>query len=341
MRIGLIARAENTGLGIQTWEFARHMHPAKTLVVNLSRDRGFFPDRFPGATIVSGLPSRRHLQQFLDGLDVVFTAETPYNYDLFALAEQANVATVLQYNFEFLDYLQRPQLPRPTMLAAPSLWRIDDVPDAVHLPVPVALDRFPARLAPAHGRRFLHIVGRPAIHDRNGTRDLITALAFVRSQITVTFKCQDPQYVPNLLSGHRIPDNVDLIVDSSDAPNYWDNYRDGDVLVLPRRFGGLCLPANEALAAGMPVIMPNIDPNNTWLPASWLVPADQSGQFMARTMIDLHTVDHRALAAKIDEFATDPEFYANARRTSYRLAHQLSWHAQAAQYQRVLRSVTG
>jgi glycosyltransferase involved in cell wall biosynthesis len=335
MRIGLIARAENTGLGIQTWEFARHMHPAKTLVVDLTAgtNRRLYPDRFPGAKIIQGIPGRRHLEEFVDALDIVFTAETPYNYDLFTVARAAGAKTVLQYNFEFLDYLTRRDLPRPDLLAAPSPWRYDEVTAALPgqrtalLPVPVADRIWPPTHYSSRAIDILHIVGRPAIHDRNGTADLIAALAFVRSEISVTIRCQDPSYVPRLLAGRRIPDHVHVVVETDDIDYYWHAYGAHDVLVLPRRFGGLCLPAQEALASGLPVVMPDISPNDTLLPPDWLVPGRRTGQFRARTTIDLHTVDHQALAATIDRFASDREFFRTAQGIARSTAEQMSWNA--------------
>ncbi|MCM6774984.1 glycosyltransferase [Nocardia sp. CDC159] len=346
-RVGLIARADNTGLGVQTWEFHRHMRPTKTLVVAPASRAGraehpIFPARFPGATIVRGIPNTQHLEDFLDGVDVVFTAETPYNYTLFSLAAEVGVRTVLQYNFEFLDYLQRRDLPRPDVLADPARWHRNEVethrPDlrVVTLPVPIALDRFTRRFEPApSARRFLHIVGRPAVHDRNGTADLLAALTHVRSQITVTIRCQDPLYLPKLLPRYRIPDHVHVDVASGDLENYWDAYSGHDVLVMPRRFGGLCLPAQEALGAGMPVIMPDIAPNELLCDRAWLVPATRTGEFRARSMIDLHTVDHRALAARIDEFASNTNVFATAREAARWRGQQRSWEALSSDYDRV------
>ncbi|MGI5216265.1 glycosyltransferase [Nocardia sp. CA-290969] len=335
MRIGLIGRAENTGLGIQTWEFARHMHPAKTLVVDLTAGttRRLYPERFPGAKIIQGIPDRRHLEEFVDGLDVVFTAETPYNYDLFTVARAAGVKTVLQYNFEFLDYLARRDLPRPDLLAAPSPWRYDEVTATMPgqrtmlLPVPVADRVRPPTHYSSRAIDFLHIVGRPAIHDRNGTADLIEALQYVRSEISVTIRCQDPKYVPRLMAGRRLPDHVHVDLEHDDIDYYWQPYHANDVLVLPRRFGGLCLPAQEALASGLPVVMPDISPNNLLLQPDWLVPARRTGSFRARTDIDLHTVDHQALAATIDRFASDPAFFRQAQSIARATAEQLSWNA--------------
>lgn len=343
MRIGLIARAENTGLSTQTHEFYRHMHPAKTLLVDMSRGKGrtLRPELYPAAEVSQGFPSSTQFARFLDGLDVVFTAEIPYGYDLFTLADRTGVKTVLQYNFEFLDYLQRPNLPKPTLFAAPSTWHYDDVPftNKTLLPVPIATDRFADVRRPTKARatHFLHLVGRPAIHDRNGTADLLAALPFVQAQVKMTIRCQDPRYVPSLVQRRTIPGNVELVIESGEAVNYWDNY-DADVLVMPRRFGGLCLPANEALGAGMPVIMPDISPN-TWLPAEWLVPATQEGRFMARSMIDLYTVDHVELAAKIDQSATDPSFFAASQETARRMAKELSWSEQRPVYEKVFEDL--
>ncbi|WP_029925466.1 glycosyltransferase [Nocardia otitidiscaviarum] len=321
MRLGLIARAENTGLSTQTWEFAQHMHPAKTLLVDMSRDRGrpFRPDLYPDAAVSHGAPTRRALDSFLDSVDVVFTAETAYSNDLYLLARQRGVKVVLQPNYEFLDRTATPDL-----WAAPSLWHFDELPDPkTHLPVPIATERFPPRPTPERATRFLHIVGRPAIHGRNGTEDLLKALQHVHAPVSVTIRCQDPGYVTTLLRHRDIPAHVTLGIDCADLPNYWDAY-DSDVLVMPRRFGGLCLPAQEALAAGMPVIMPAVSPND-WLPSEWLVPATHAGRFTARVPVDLYTVDHEALASKIDQLATDTDFYGKAAALAGDIADQMSW----------------
>lgn len=345
MRLGLIARGDNTGLGTQTWELHRHLCPARTMLLDLSPNKRniLHPDRYPDVwATVPGFPSKAHFIAFLDGLDVVYTAETPYGHVLFDLAEKAGVRTVLHYNYEFLDHLNMPQLPKPTVFASPSAWHYGDLPYAnkCRLPVPIALDRF-ADYPPSASTatRFLHIAGKPAIHDRNGTADLLQALQHVRSPITVIIKCQDPQYVSKLMANRTLPEHVELVTDTSDTLNYWDNYRQGDVLVLPRRYGGLCLPVNEALGAGLPVIMPNIAPNNTWLPQGWLVPAIRQGQFTVRTTIDLYTVDHVALAAKIDQFATDRGFFAASQEAARVVAKQLSWDNLRPEYERLFNEL--
>lgn len=339
MRIGLITRANNSGLGNQTWELYRHLAPVKTLVVDWQMDRPLPKrlKRFPDAQVIDHAPTATECMEFLKDLDLVFTCETPYNYDLFALAQGYGVATVLQYNWEFLDYLQHPDLPLPTLFAAPSNWHIQDVPypNRTWLPVPIATERFPPHES-TRATRFLHIVGRPAVHDRNGTEDFFEALRHVTSNIEVTIHCQ----LHPTLSFRDVPDNVKLYFEQGDTENYWDNYTNQDVLVLPRRYGGLCLPMQEALGAGMPVIMPAIDPNYNVLESNWLVPASLKSQFMARSPIDVYRTHAYALANLIDRFATDEEFYLLAKDHARARARLYSWENLLPTYNKVLQSIT-
>lgn len=290
-------------------------------------------DWYPDALWTRSWPSPAECEQFLDGLDVVFSCETFYRSDFPVMARNAGVRTMLQPNFELFDQ----RIPRPDLLVPGSLWRFDEFPDPKqHLPVPVATERFTANDA-HRPTRFLHIVGRPAVHDRNGTRDLLQALQYVTAKVTVTVKCQMPEYVEAM--PYECPPNVELSIDTGDTENYWDNYASHHVLVMPRRYGGLCLPANEALAAGMPVIMPDIEPNNGWLPAEWLVPARCHRWFMAKAQIDVHATDPQALAAKIDQFAMDPRMYQRAKNKAAQLATSLSWDVLKPRYEQVLTSV--
>jgi glycosyltransferase involved in cell wall biosynthesis len=137
----------------------------------------------------------------------------------------------------------------------------------------------------------------------------------------------------------RPPSNIDLIVDGRDVENYWNNYDQGDVLVAPRRYGGLHLPALEALGAGMPVVMTDISPNNTWLPNEWLLPAAHKGAFMVKQRVDYHSADHTALAALIDRLATDQDFYTKAKDDATRLRQELSWDRMRPRYREVLGNV--
>lgn len=331
MRLGLIARADSRGLGIQTHAVYRNLHPAKTMVIDCpsANPLPIRRDWYPDATWIHGLPTATDFRTWLKDLDVVYTAETGYSQHLWTEAERAGVKTVLHVNPEFLDLRDR-----PSVWAAPSLWRYNELPDPkVHLPVPITPTE--PRTTPETATRFLHVIGRPAIHDRNGTDALLNSLQWVQAPITLTITCQDPGYIARLMT--HVPGHIHVDVRTGDVADNRDLYTDQDVLVLPRRFGGLCLPAQEAVGAGMPVIMPAISPNDSWLPAEWLVPATLQGEFKAKTTVQLHTADSRALAARIDQFATDTAFYAAGVDRARQLAKERSWDALRSDYEQILK----
>ena len=297
---------------------------------------------------MQGIPTDADLESWLDGLGIVFTMETPYNYRLYSLARQRGIQTVLQANWELLDYLNdgSHQEHLPDVLAMPSTWflpmarhRFSDRMRVIYLPVPIPTDRWDE--TSTHNdicQRFVHVAGHPALADRNGTTNLLQALRYVQSRITVTFTCQRPGYLGSLIQPGQDHGNAQLVIDSTPRDNYWDLYADHDALVLPRRYGGLCLPLNEALGSGRPAIMPDISPNCRWLPREWLVPARVEDTVLTKTLIDVYYTDPQALALKMDQMFTDPEFYARSRHQARALAQEYSWDTLLPYYQEVLSS---
>lgn len=331
-RLGLIARADNRGLGQQTWAVYRNLQPAKTLVVDCPSEKPLQLrlERFPDAQVCHGFPTSEDIKRFIDGVDVVYTAETGYGLHLWQQCDTAGVRSVLHANYEFWETTDT-----PTVLVAASLWNLDRYPAGTqYLPVPIETDRFPLTAKPKTAKQFLHVVGRPAIRDRNGTLDLLQALQHVQTPISLTITCQEPGYVNGLIDQYRItiPDRITLTIDSTDAENYWDKYRGVDAMVLPRRFGGLCLPANEGIGAGIPVIMPDIDPNNRWLPPCWLVKASEAGRFMAKQPVQYYRTDPRELADRIDQFASDSTLYGHAIVEALEIRNELRWSALKPRY---------
>jgi glycosyltransferase involved in cell wall biosynthesis len=303
------------------------MSPEKTMVVDCpsANPLPLRTDWYPGATWIHGLPTAEDFRVWLQDVDVVYTAETGYGHALWDEAERQGVRTILHANWEFLDHHDR-----PTVWAAPSLWHYGDIPFPNKCFLPVPIDTAPQTVH--QETNVVHVVGRPAIHDRNGTLDLIEALQFVQSPLNVTITCQDPHYVTDLLARYRLPDHVAVHQLSGDISNRWDLYRNQSVLVMPRRFGGLSLPVNEALAMGMPVIMPDIAPND-WLPKEWLVPARVKTSFRAKQHIDVYETDRHELAATIDRVITDDK----APQMAQGIAKSLSWDTLKPLYEKTLR----
>ncbi len=332
MRVGLIARADDTGLGVQTQEFYKHMNPDKTLVVDLSHVNGKKNDfgRYPGAAVLRFTPypetpkaaatpkeSRMVINEFMEDLDVVFTCETVYDYYLIKCARERDVRVVLQYNFELLDHVRQPSLPSPDLFMAPSLWRYDDVKTGpkVFLPVPVdrqAIPPVPRTVA----NTFLHIGGNPAMEDRNGTKVTMDAWDWVKSPARLLVRTQTGNYRSR---------NSKVIVKRGSILNYQDLYNEGDVFILPRKFGGLCLPLNEALSAAMPVIMTDLHPQNEFLSKEVLIPAEFSKQVMTKMMIDVFEPNKGTIAETVDMLNGDPSLVARLSERSDTVAAQISW----------------
>ena len=279
--------------------------PPKSNTISFNKNKQH-PEWYNGYDIqpVRGFPRNGDITSFLRGLDVVLTCETFYSNTFVSLAKKHGVKTFLQYNYEFLDYLQRPNQELPDTMIAPSLWGFEDIVDKfgsksniVHLPPPTTPDLFSKvksnNISKDH-KRLLHIGGKAATFDRNGTNTVVEMLKYskadyelvIKSQSVLNIKCNDPR----------------LKIEVGNPENREDMYGGFDAMVLPRRYAGLCLPMNEALMSGLPVFMTNISPNNTILPENWLVESNKIDQFHAKTIIDVYEGNPKLLAKLVDEY---------------------------------------
>ena len=329
INIGTIGYRTNTGLGYQALSYTKHLPISKVMVVDLQKENGIPLNYWhEGAQTVQGYPKPRDIKQFLDGLDVVLLAETPLNHQLYTLARNRNIKTVTVVNPEFYDHIMYPHLPMPDVIILPSVWKMDEIcshaeplgAKVYQLHHPVDRDDFPfvKRIA----AKTMHIAGKPAAHDRNGTTQYMLS---TDKQVVTT---QDEAYARNLRSRYR---NSRVY---SNIENAADMYKKGDILVLPRKYGGNCLPLNEALSSGMPVIMPDIEPNNALLPREWLVPAKKVGEFHPRIKVDLYEVDPRDLALKYQWF--NEQSMELQSEIANAIANKISWQVMKSKYMEVL-----
>lgn len=345
----MLGRADNRGLGIQTWEFHEHMQPTATLIVLMGPGK-FTPyteriERYSHGEVRAGALDARGelpdecLRWLIDSCDVIYSAETPYDYRLIEWARAAGVRVVIQGNYEFCKWLSEPDLPRPDLFLAPSLWHFEDWPEPkMYLPFPVARERLPYRHR-TEARRFLHTHGHTAMQDRNGTRSLMQALSYIGQPAEFVIRSQSR--LGTLNHSRARPRGVTIRTEQGDVENYWDMYADDcDVLVLPRRFGGQSLPMNEALACGMPVLMLDCPPQNEMLPAECLIPtrARRPLQCQAGT-IDCFDVDPRDIARRINDLMGSPELVARLSHMADGHAEAISWRTLGPRYREVLEGL--
>lgn len=343
--LGVIARCDDTGLGNQTRSYVQMLRPERIMVVDstpFSKNSQHF-EWYDGFMVqpTKGWPTNLESSRFIRGLTHVLTAETAYNYKVYELARLYKTKVFTAPNWEFLDHINDRRLPKPHMWLMPSYWHLEDMkalyPNTVYLPPPVIMANFKdARMTNIQRnsyRRFVHVMGKVATHDRNGTFDLIDSLKYSTAQFELVIRSQNPipEYM-ELAKDDRIRFDIGNVADPQDM------YKNFDAMIIPRRYGGLCLPMNEALASGLPVIMPDISPNNKVLPDEWLVPAEKTHDFMARTKIDVYRSDIISLGKKLDFFAEmDNDALQDRKLQAYDIAmNNYSSETLKPQYEKVM-----
>lgn len=343
-RLGLCVFGSQTGLGYQTYNYYKFLKPSAVLGIDISKLNNMPVNRawYPKSTRwTDGFPSKEDCEWLVDNSDVILVAETPLTYYLFEYAEKKRVKTILVPNFEFNDYFQNPNLPQPSVFALPSLWNVKRMspkmfPQVINLPVPVDTSILPNRKIKA-ANTFFHIAGRPAINDRNGTLYFIEACkraAKIIPKAKYLLYCQDP----NQQITEALKDSPVTLM--PEVKNYADLYKKGDVLILPRRFGGLCLPCNEALGSGIPVLMPDIDPNNLLLPPEFLFTVGSNVQtFMARTTIQLYTPSVNSIVDKMVYLHNNPSTAKLYASKAAFIGQHLSWEIWKVKYDVFLKEL--
>jgi hypothetical protein len=227
------------------------------------------------------------------------------------LAKKQGIKTILQYNYELFGNLAHPEWTLPDVLLAPSIWNLDVVMEkfgsktkVVHLPPPT--DQFlfnearEINLSKDH-KRILHIAGKKAAKDRNGTESIIKMMKYSKEDYELVIKSQTPL--------NLICNDSRVKIEIGNPDNRQDMYSGFDAMVLPRRYAGLCLPMNEALMSALPVFMTNISPNNTILPAKWLAESKKIDSFRTKSMVDVYDVRSEGLAKIIDKYVGNNNKY--------------------------------
>lgn len=333
--IGAVARCDNGGLGNQTWELWRHTYPDRTLVVLTDhRTRGTCDAAKydgPGVQFLGGIPTPDEARAFMRDLDVVFCCEALYLPTWMQVAREAGCAVVVQSNPEMHDAREL----AGARIVLPTPWEARRVPHERVLPVPVALDRFAGKVRD-QARVFYHPAA-PAMADRNGTASVLAALRYVTAEVTVIVRGALDRAAIARGETTRVPDNVTLQHRSYTEKPYWEAYPEADVLLLPRRYGGLSLPMQEAAALGMPVITTDLAPQSDY-PHAVLVPTTLAGlERMKGGTFEVHTADPRAVAGEIDRLAADPDRQQKLSASALEWAESLSWSRWSEEYQATLR----
>ena len=308
MRLGIIARSDNTGLGNQTKELVDMLKPDKILLIDSTpfNKNKQHPEWYSEYNCIrsTGFPTLQQIKLFLAEIDVVISCETFYDQNFIRYAKKYGVKTILQYNYELFANLSAPNLALPDVLLSPSVWHIDHVKKlfrnqtkVIHLPPPTNSLTFSntkeINMSKSHNR-LLHIAGKKAAKDRNGTNSVLEMLKHSKADYELVIRSQSE--IETNIKDSRLKIEIDNIKDREDM------YSGFDAMVLPRRYAGLCLPMNEALLSALPVFMTDVSPNNAILPKEWLVKSYSLGTFRTKARIELFEADIKTLAMTIDDY---------------------------------------
>jgi glycosyltransferase involved in cell wall biosynthesis len=135
---------------------------------------------------------------------------------------------------------------------------------------------------------------------------------------------------------HLLSDPVDLVGPPGRmVDDYWQRDPGYALSLIPRRYGGLCLPALEAMSAGTPVVMPDCSPNQDW--PTIPVAAVSSGKLrMKGGSVPIHDVTPQNLARTVKPWLADPERLEAKRSEVRQWAEANSWEVLESIWQEAL-----
>lgn len=330
-RCGIIARVDSGGLANLTYDFWRYITEITKALVVISDSPYQDLQRYPEQIICEGFPNLEQIDEFLKDIDIVLAFETPYNWNVFSMAKERGIKTILMPNYEWTE--EKTPI-YPDLYLCPSKLDYDiykDFPTRVeYLPVPIDRKMFPFELR-TKAETFVFNNGHGGTKGRNGLTVLLQAIPLVKSDVDFTINSQVP--IPEIKDDR-------ILVNIEDVKNRADLFKEGDVLLLPRMFGALSLPTWEAISSGMPVLSTDLYPFNTILPKDWFFKPDriEKGQTASvNRIIDIAVINPQILATKIDEYA-----HKNITKDSKladKIAESISWDKLHSKYIKVFEDL--
>lgn len=301
-RVGSINYATRQGLGYLAKDFYDHGITSEVLIYAHPDGRETVREWYPESTrIVVGRDfstrCRTDVAQFLSKIDVCLFFETPFDWNVLPLCKKHGVKTVLVPMYEW-SLLSPPY--QFDKVISPSLLDQKYFPGSPFLPVPVT-DRYWRQRTTA--LRFLHNGGGIGAREHKGTRQLIEAIPYIQSPVSLTVRAQNGAALERILKDNPRSHADRRVTWEFGERSYETLWDDHDVLIAPEKFNGLSLPLQEAFAAGMLVMTTDRFPTNTWLPKGPLIPvaSTQTVQVMGgHNRIEESVVDPVEIARCID-----------------------------------------
>ena len=315
IRIGMVVRADQTGLGNQSQDWVMQL-PIKKVLVAWGQKQSD-PSIYSGLEMrvcEYGIPTIEEIEWLLEDIDLVLTIETPYNWKLIKMAKDKGVKTIIAPNYEQLPEIL-PAQPDLWLCVNPLNYQYISSPNKVYIPQPINRDVFQFKKR-KKARIFLFNNGNGGMHGRNSLHEFIQAIYLSNADVKFIINSQVP--IENIND-----ERVEVHLGDRPINEIW---KEGDIFVHLRKFGALSLPWNEAMSLGMPCLMVDRVPENLFLPKDLLI--ESNDKYMMRCRKDTipivaNIINPVKVAEKIDKLAnTDISEYSELMN---KIAEEWSW----------------
>jgi hypothetical protein len=343
LRTGVIIRSTARGLATQTQEAWRG-YPFDAALHIIDGNPLWPEDLWPPhrplnvhrAYLRSGGLHPDEIEPFLQEVDVVFSVETLYDQRFAKVLQHRGIRSVVQGNCE----LWRPTQPQTTATkwVWPTPWRLPGVPDGPTIPVPVATECRATAGDLDAPLVVVHVAGHRAVGDRNGTELVMQSLPLIKTPVTMRIIGQDGVgTIGGRAMRRNLANDVTVEVCETGVDDRWSMYDGAHVVLLPRRYGGLCLPAQEAMQAGLVPVMTDCEPNRWWpiIP----IPAGKGrSQRVPYGQVETWVAHPRNIARRIDELNWNRQLLVDGRAASLEWAAAHTWEALGPMYHDLFNS---
>lgn len=299
MKIGSIVLSTNQGLGYLAYDFYKNNFLDHVLVKRSHRMKNNY-SRYPKSSIIGPRKSDFADQfenkdiaiiiDFLSKIDILFLFEVPFYNCIYSLCKEMNVKVVIMPMYESTPYPTLADLYIcPSKLDLKYYKKMYPNTPSIFLPVPVPNEIVWRERKKA--KTFVHNTGNGGVLGRNGTKELIESMKFVKSPIKLILRSQKPDFD---ISDPRI-------LYEKGTEKFCNLYKEGDVFIFPEKFNGLSLPLQESYASGMLVMTTERFPNTDWLPNEPLIKtSSQEIINMNGIQLEKSVLDPKDIANSID-----------------------------------------
>jgi hypothetical protein len=280
-KVGSIVLATDQGLGYLAKDFFDHGLIQKVFIrPHTSRANHF--DWYPDTAKVDSP------EALLNDCETLLFFEEVWHWPIIVKARERGIKTVLMPMYE----CTRSPLPyEPDLIICPSsldFQYFKEKGSVTQLNVPVEVEWRERTRA----MTFVHNAGNGGLGGRNGTKQVLEAMKYIKKPIRLILRSQVP------IAGITDP-RIDYREGQFPSIDLW---KKGDVFLFPEKFNGLSLPLQEALAAGMLVMAGNRFPMNEWLPKEPLIPVQRYSKERISVEFDCAHFSPRTIAATVEEW---------------------------------------